>query len=103
MVNQGNLSNPNAAASSITAYTIASTGQLQQIVDPQNPYPAGSGATCMVEDPTNQYVYVSNFNDSTVTGYVLNANTGQLSPLSRTTVYPVSGQASCLAVSGFTS
>lgn len=101
VVNQGNNSNPNAIASSITAYTIASTGQLQQI--PDSPYPAGSGPVCMVQDPSNQYVYVSNFNDSTVTGYVLNANTGQLSSLSRTTVFPISGQASCLVASGFTS
>jgi 6-phosphogluconolactonase (cycloisomerase 2 family) len=101
VVNQGNNVSPNNIASSITAYTISSTGQLQQI--PDSPYPAGSGPVCMVEDPTNQYVYVSNFNDSTVTGYIINANTGQLSSLSRTTVFPISGQASCLAVSGFTS
>jgi 6-phosphogluconolactonase (cycloisomerase 2 family) len=48
-------------------------------------------------------VYVSNHNDSTVTGYALNANTGQLSSLTRTTVFPISGQASCLVVSGYTS
>jgi 6-phosphogluconolactonase (cycloisomerase 2 family) len=104
VVNKGNGSNPNASTSNISAYTIANTnGQLQAIADPNNPYPAGSGATCMVEDPTNQYVYVSNEYDSTVTGYILNANTGQLSALSRTTVFPISGQASCLTVSGFTS
>jgi len=102
VVSKGNGSNPNAAQSQITAYTIsASTGQLQLI--PDSPYPAGSGATCMVEDPSQQYVYVTNHNDSTVTGYYINANTGQLSSLSRSTVFPISGQASCLAVSGFTS
>jgi 6-phosphogluconolactonase (cycloisomerase 2 family) len=101
VVNQGNNISPNNIASSITAYTISNTGQLQQI--PDSPYPAGSGPVCMVEDPTNQYVYVSNFNDSTVTGYIINANTGQLSALTRTTVFPISGQGSCLAVSGFTS
>jgi Lactonase, 7-bladed beta-propeller len=99
VVNQGNNTNPNIVTSSITAYTISNTGQLQLI--PDSPYPAGSGPVCMVEDPTNQYVYVSNFNDSTVTGYILNANTGQLSALTRTTVFPISGQASCLAISGF--
>jgi 6-phosphogluconolactonase (cycloisomerase 2 family) len=102
VVSKGNGSNPNAAESQITAYTISgSTGQLQLI--PDSPYPAGSGANCMVEDPSNQYVYVSNFNDSTVTGYYINANTGQLSSLSRSTVYPISGQPSCLVVSGFLS
>jgi len=104
VVNQGNNASQNSVASSITAYTIASgTGQLQLIADPNNPYPAGSGPVCMVEDPTNQYVFVSNYNDSTVTGYLINANTGQLSALTRTTVFPISGQASCLTVSGYTS
>ncbi|HXB62969.1 MAG TPA: beta-propeller fold lactonase family protein [Acidobacteriaceae bacterium] len=103
VVNQGNNANPNTITSNISAFTVESTGQLQQVVDPSNPYPAGSGPVCMVEDPTNQYVYVSNYTDSTVTGYILDANTGQLSPLSRTTVFPISGQASCLTVSGFTS
>ncbi len=102
VVNQGNNASPNVVASSITAYTISSsTGQLQQI--PDSPYPAGSGPVCMVEDPSNQYVYVSNYNDSTVTGYLINANTGQLSSLTRNTVFPISGQASCLTVSGYTS
>jgi len=101
VVNQGNNSNTPAAVSSITAFNILTTGQLSQI--PDSPYPAGSGPVCMVEDPTNQYVYVSNYNDSTVTGYLINANTGQLSALTRTTVFPISGQASCLVVSGYTS
>jgi len=101
VVNQGNNASTPTTASSITAYNILTTGQLSLI--PDSPYPAGSGPVCMVEDPTNQYVYVSNHNDSTVTGYLINANTGQLSALQRTTVFPISGQASCLVVSGYTS
>ena len=71
-----NSQNPN---SSISAYVIQSTGALAPISDPQNPYPVGNGPVCMVEDPSNQYMYTSNFNDGSVTGKYINSNTGQLS------------------------
>jgi hypothetical protein len=54
----------------------------------------------MVEDPSSQYVYTSNTNDGTVTGKLINSNTGQLSDLSRGSVFQATGLATCLAVSG---
>jgi hypothetical protein len=45
-------------------------------------------------------VYTSNANDGTVTGKFINQNTGQLSDLARGSVFPASGLATCLAVSG---
>lgn len=86
--------------STISAYVIQTTGALTPISDPQNPYPVGNGPVCMVEDPSNQYVYTSNANDGSVTGKFINANTGQLSDLARGSVFPASGLATCLAVSG---
>ena len=57
--------------SSISAFKIQSNGTLQEIPDPpNNPYPVGGGPVCMVEDPSNQYLYTSN-GDGTVTGKVL--------------------------------
>jgi 6-phosphogluconolactonase (cycloisomerase 2 family) len=92
--------NSNHANSTISAYVIESTGALVPISDPQNPYPIGNGPMCMVEDPSSQYVYTSNYNDGTVTGKYINQNTGQLSDLSRGSVFQASGLATCLAVSG---
>jgi 6-phosphogluconolactonase (cycloisomerase 2 family) len=93
--------NPNYASSTISAYVIEATGQLQPISDANNPYPVGSGPVCMVEDPSNQYVYTSNSNDGTVTGKYINQNTGQLSDLTRGSSFPAfAAQATCLAVSG---
>jgi 6-phosphogluconolactonase (cycloisomerase 2 family) len=93
-----NSNNPN---STISAYVIESTGQLQPVSDPNNPYPAGNGPLCMVEDPSNQYVYTSNSNDGTVTGKFINQNTGQLSDLTRGSSFSAfAAQATCLAVSG---
>jgi 6-phosphogluconolactonase (cycloisomerase 2 family) len=93
--------NPNYASSTISAYVIEATGQLQPISDANNPYPVGSGPVCMVEDPSNQYVYTSNSNDGTVTGKYINQNTGQLSDLTRGSSFPAfAAQATCLEVSG---
>ena len=92
--------NGNNANSTISAFVIQTTGTLVPISDPQNPYPVGNGPVCMVEDPSNQYVYTSNANDGTVTGKFINQNTGQLSDLARGSVFPTGGLATCLAVSG---
>jgi 6-phosphogluconolactonase (cycloisomerase 2 family) len=60
VLNQSTTNTQNAN-STISAYTIDQTnGKLQPIPDTNNPYPIGSGPVCMVEDPTNQYVYTSN-------------------------------------------
>lgn len=90
--------------STISAFTIDPTnGKLQQIPDTNNPYPVGSGPVCMVEDPTNQYVYTSNRADGTVTGKIINTNTGQLSDLTRGSTFPATGLSTCLTISGSTS
>ncbi len=65
------------------------------------PYPVGSAPTCIVEDPSNQYLYTSNYNDGTVTGYQINiAAGGELVDLKRGSKFTAVGKASCLAISG---
>ena len=87
------------AYSYISAYNVnASNGQLTPISDA--PYTVGAGPVCMVEDPTNQYMYVSNYNDGTVTGKLLDPTTGRLEALSRGSTFSAVGQATCLALSG---
>ena len=93
-------SNSTNANSSISAFFFQSNGQFQEISDPpNNPYPIGGGPVCMVEDPSNQYIYTSN-GDGTVTGKILDHNKGELSNLSRGSTFTAVGQATCLAVSG---
>jgi 6-phosphogluconolactonase (cycloisomerase 2 family) len=85
--------------SSMSALTINSTNQeLQPIIG--SPYPVGSGPQCIVEDPSSQYIYTSNYNDGTVTGYQLNATSGELSDLTKGSTFTAVGKASCLAISG---
>jgi len=90
------------ANSTISAFVIQSTGTLLPISDTSNPYPVGNGPVCMVEDPSNQYLYTSNGVDGTVTGKYINQNTGELTDLSRGSVFTAftTGGATCLAVSG---
>ncbi len=106
VLNQASTNSQNAN-STISAYTIdSSNGKLQPVgvgTTTNNPYPVGSGPVCMVEDPSNQYVYISNNIDGTVTGKVINSNTGELSNLARGSTFPAVGRSTCLALSGSTS
>jgi len=90
---------PTTPNSNISALTINSTFQELQPI-PGAPYTVGSGPVCMVEDPTNQYVYISNHNDGTVTGKSINPTTGELAQLSKGSTFTATGLAGCLAVSG---
>jgi hypothetical protein len=86
-------------SSSISGFHLQPTSQMTQLPGTNNPYTTGGGPICMVEDPSHQYLYTSN-GDGTVTGKVLDRNSGELSDLSRGSTFTAVGQATCLAVSG---
>ena len=89
------------STSTISAFTINTQGQLAPLSDStNNPYAVGSGPVCIAQDPSNQYLYISDHNDSTVTGKLVDQNRGYLSNLSRGTVFPTSMKPSCLVISG---
>ncbi len=89
----------NSAYSTISGYSInPSNAELAPLTG--SPYTVGSGPVCMAEDPTNQYFYVSNYNDGTVTGKVIDPTTGILSDLKRGSTFTAVGHAGCVAVSG---
>ena len=93
---------PNPALSTISAFTIQpGTGQLATLADStNNPYAVGAGPVCIVQDPTNQYLYISNNFDSTITGKLFDQRFGYLSNLTRGSVFTTTMQPTCLAVSG---
>lgn len=99
VLNQGNTSSsqPN---SSISLFTVDSTGKLTAGADANNPYSVGSGPTCMAVSPNNQYLYISNSIDGTVTGKFYNSADGRLSQLSRGTSFSAATHTTCLAISG---
>jgi 6-phosphogluconolactonase len=101
VLNQSSTSGTQTTANStVSAFTIDSTGKLATLIDSANPYSIGSGPVCMVQDPSNQYLYTSNNTDSTVTGKQLRQDTGTLAPLVRGSVFPTTMNPTCLVVSG---
>jgi 6-phosphogluconolactonase len=106
VANQGDNTNPNNAQSGIAAFTIVAPFDLQPIANGGATSGTGAGPQCMVEDPSNQFVYTANFNDSTVTGQSIDQNSGNLKPLSQTTKakdsYALPGPAAWCMVTGRT-
>ena len=105
VLNQSSSSLPqgsNPSQSTISAFTIQpGTGQLATLADStNNPYAVGSGPVCIVQDPTNQYLYISDNTDSTITGKLFDQRFGYLSNLSRGSTFVVTMRPTCLAVSG---
>jgi 6-phosphogluconolactonase len=104
VANYGNNSNPNSAQSGITGYDI-NTQTNQLIPMPGSPFGTGAGPRCLIEDPSNQFIYTANFNSSTVTGLTLDQNQGVLKPLPGTAnkAYALPGPATYCLVDGRTS
>lgn len=99
VLNQLN-TNPTLPASTIMAFNIVASQQNQLSALAGAPYGTGSGPICAVEDPTSQYIYVSNHNDGTISGFVFDSTHGYLSPLTRGSTFNATGQLECLAISG---
>jgi hypothetical protein len=98
----------------IVAYVIDPTSS-QLTENPGSPYTlvenpgsvpqSGTGAqpVCILEDPSNQYIYTANAGDSTVTGKVLDPNSGVLTQMKGSTgVFAINGPASWCWVTGRT-
>ena len=105
VANQGNnVAGPNPE-SGISAYflTTAPAYQLSFITDEQTAITgSGSGPQCMVEDPSNQFVYEANQYDSTVTGRVLDPNSGDLNGMRVLSTYKLEGPPTWCLVDGRT-
>jgi hypothetical protein len=104
VANQGNNTTGNNPESGIAGYEIftAPSYQLQFIAE--QPFGSGSGPQCIVEDPSSQFIYEANEYDSTVTGRLLDPNTGDLNNLrSGSGSYTLQGQPTWCLVDGRTS
>ena len=104
VANTGNNADPNNAQSGITGYVIdTATRQLSPMAG--GTFGTGAGPQCMVEDPSNQFIYTANFNGSSVTGRVVDQNSGVLNPLpsKANKSYSLPGPATYCVVNGRTS
>jgi 6-phosphogluconolactonase (cycloisomerase 2 family) len=101
VLNQGNNTNTTNPQSGIAGYVIdPTTHQLSFIAG--EPFGTGAGPQCIVEDPSDQFIYEADFNDSSIMGRVVDPNSGVLNNLRVNTTYPVSGPANWCLVDGRT-
>ena len=89
VANAGPSGNLGTANSDITGYTIASNGVLQPTAPPT--FPTGSSPQCIIEDPSNQFIFTADHDSSTVTGKVLQPGSGNLTDMRRKTTFPTVG------------
>jgi 6-phosphogluconolactonase (cycloisomerase 2 family) len=86
VANAGPASGVGQANSDISAYTISSNGNLAPIKG--SPFGTDAGPQCIIEDPSNQYLYTANAGASTVAGQVLDPRSGVLTKLRNQSSYP---------------
>jgi 6-phosphogluconolactonase len=104
VANQGNNTSTTNTQSGIVGYVLdPSTHQLTFMSG--SPFGSGAGPQCMLEDPSDQFIYTANFNDSTVTGRVADQNSGVLNnlPGKANHSFTLPGAAAWCVVSGRTS
>jgi hypothetical protein len=108
ILNQGDNASTTNAQSGIASFKLLNPFQLQQISGATGSTGGtGAGPQCIVEDPSNQFIYTANFFGSTITGLSINQNAGDLTPLSQATKakdsYLLPGPATWCVVTGRTS
>ncbi len=103
VANQGNNTTGVNPESGLAGYFLTTAPSYQLSFIAEEPFGSGSGPQCIVEDPSNQFVYEANEYDSTVTGRLLDPNTGDLNALrSGTGSYALEGQPTWCLVDGRT-
>jgi 6-phosphogluconolactonase (cycloisomerase 2 family) len=105
LTNQGPNLTESSPASTVSAFFIdQSTGRLTSLSTGANatstPFGSGSDPRCIVEDPSNQYIYTANYSDSTVTGAIINTSTGTLTTLRKNNSFKVTPQPTWCVFSG---
>ena len=91
---------PSSSASSVSAFFIDPTTGFLTPIATTVPFGAGASPTCILEDPSNQYLYTVNYSSSEVTGAVINSSTGTLTTLRKATQFTTTGQPTWCAATG---
>ncbi len=100
LANMGPNLTATSEASSVSAFFIDPTTSRLTPLATSVPFGAGSSPRCILEDPSNQYIYTANYADSTVTGAIINSSTGTLSNLRKLTSFAAAGQPTWCTASG---
>jgi len=102
VANQGNNTAGPNANSGIAGYFLTTAPSFQLSFIAGEPFGSGSGPQCIVEDPSDQFIFEANSNDSTVTGRVLDAGSGILNNMRVTSTYTLKGPATWCLMNGRT-
>jgi 6-phosphogluconolactonase (cycloisomerase 2 family) len=103
VANQGNNTTGVNPESGLAGYFLTTAPSYQLSFIAEEPFGSGSGPQCIVEDPSSQFIYEANEYDSTITGRLLDPNTGDLNSLrSGTGSYSLEGQPTWCLVDGRT-
>jgi len=100
VANAGPTSSVGQNNSDITIYTISSNGALA--APSKGVIGTGSSPQCIIEDPSNQYLYTADHDSSTVTGKVLDPSSGLLTDLRNKSTYATVGQPTWCVADGHT-
>jgi 6-phosphogluconolactonase (cycloisomerase 2 family) len=103
VVNQGNNAAGANAQSGIEGYFLTTTPAYQLSYIAGQPFGSGAGPQCLVEDPSDQFIYSADFNDSSITGRVVDPNSGVLNNLRVTPTFALEGPATWCLMDGRTS
>jgi len=87
VANQGNNTLGVNAQSGIAGYFLTTSPAFQATFIAGEPFGSGAGPQCIVEDPSSQFVYTANYNDSSITGRTVDVNSGVLDNLRNTNRY----------------
>ncbi|MGB0063783.1 MAG: beta-propeller fold lactonase family protein [Terracidiphilus sp.] len=102
VANQGNNTTGNNPESGIAGYFITTAPSFQLSFIPEEPFGSGSGPQCIVEDPSDQFVYEANMYSSNVTGRAVDPNSGNLNDLRTNASYSLDGPATWCFIDGRT-
>ena len=102
VANQGNNNVGINTQSGIAGYFITDTPSYQVSFLADQPFAIGAGPQCIVEDPSNQFVYTANYNSSSVSGRYVDVNSGSLDTLRVVSDYPLQGPATWCLMDGRT-
>ena len=102
VANQGNNGQGANAQSGIAGYFVTTSPAYQLSFIAGQPFGSGAGPQCLVEDPSDQFIYSADFNDSSVNGRVVDPNSGVLNNLRVTTTYTLEGPATWCLMDGRT-
>jgi 6-phosphogluconolactonase (cycloisomerase 2 family) len=103
VANQGNNVQGTNADSGITGYNVYTSPSFNLTLTTPSTFGSGSGPQCIVEDPSDQFIYTANYNDSTITSRVFDPKSGSLNTSTRVAnSYSLNGPATWCLVDGRT-